>query len=216
SIFVPEIADPAKIQRISELGAELRVGGALYADALKAAEAFAAETGAKQIHAFDQPETLIGQGSVGLELEQQAPGLNTVLVAVGGGGLIGGIAAWFQGRVKIVSVEPETAAALKAAMDAGAPTDVDVSGIAADSLGASRVGRLAFPLCQSFVEETVLVTDDDIKAAQAVLWQSTRLVAEPGGAAALAALISGAYKPGPDERVGVIICGANTRTLPGV
>lgn len=209
-IFVPEISAPAKKKLIQELGAELVVGGARYADALAASEQAASESGAKVLHAYDQPETLLGQGSVGLELEQQAPGLTTLLVAVGGGGLIGGIAAWYQGRLKIVAVEPETAPTLKAAIEAGKPVDVDVSGLAADSLGARRIGQLAFPLCQSFVEEAVTVTDDAIRNAQAVLWQKTRLMAEPGGAAALAALISGAYVPAEDERVGVIICGANT------
>ncbi len=209
-IFVPEISAPAKQQLIREYGAELIVGGAGYADALEASETAASETGAKVVHAYDQSETILGQGSVGLELEQQAPGLTTLLVAVGGGGLIGGIAAWYQGRIKLVSVEPETASTLKAALDANRPVDVDVSGLAADSLGARKIGQLAFPLCQSYVEESVTVTDGAIRNAQAVLWQKTRLIAEPGGVAALAALISGAYVPAENERVGVVICGANT------
>lgn len=166
SIFVPEISAPAKQAAIRATGANLVVGGARYADALAASEEFVVKSGAKPIHAYDQAETLIGQGSVGLELETQCPGLTTLLVAVGGGGLIGGCAAWYQGRIKLVAVEPETSCALHAAMEAGAPTPVDVSGLAADSLGAREIGKLPFALCQTYVEEVVRVTDDAIAAAQ--------------------------------------------------
>jgi len=214
-IFVPNIASKAKVALIERLGATLHIAGDAYADAFEAARAFESDSGAMSLHAYDQPETLVGQGSVGLETEAQAPGLTTLLVAVGGGGLIGGIAGWYQSRIKLIAVEPNTCNTLGAAMDAGEPVDVAVSGLAADSLGARRIGELAFPLCQSFVEDCVKVDDAAIRAAQKRLWDETRVVAEPGGATALAALISGAYAPADDERVGVIICGANTDTFPG-
>jgi len=214
TIFVPSIASPAKTAAITEYGADLNITGEAYADAFRAATTYVNETGAVSVHAYDQPETLVGQGSIALELEAQAPGLTTLLVAVGGGGLIGGISAWFQGRIKLIAVEPETATTLKSAMDAGEPVDVPVSGVAADSLGAKRLGRLAFPLCQSYVEDVVTVRNCDITRAQELLWRKTRVLAEPGGATALAALVSGAYKPQPDERVGVIVCGGNTHEIP--
>lgn len=209
-IFVPTVASPAKIARIREYGAEVVVGGERYADALAASEDWIAGTGAMAVHAYDQEETLLGQGTTGLELEEQAGGLDTVLVAVGGGGFIGGIAAWYAGRARIIGVEPETSRALHAALEAGAPVDVEVSGLAVDSLGARRVGRLMFPVAQAHVERVVLVPDAAIRAAQEALWNRMRLVAEPGGAAALAALVGGAYVPQRDERVGVLICGGNT------
>lgn len=209
-IFVPTVSPKAKVARITDYGAEVVVTGARYADALGAAEAWIAETGALSIHAYDQEETLLGQGTTGLELEAQIPDLDTVLVSVGGGGFIGGIAAWFGGRVKVVGVEPQTSRALHAALEAGAPVDVEVEGIAADSLGARSVGRLMFPIAQAHVDHVVLVQDDDIRQAQQALWSKLRLVAEPGGAAALAAVISGAYRPEPGERLGVLVCGGNT------
>lgn len=209
-IFVPTVSPQAKVQRIKDYGAEVVVGGARYADALAASEAWIAESGALAIHAYDQEETLLGQGTTGLELESQVPDLDTLLVAVGGGGFIGGIAAWYGGRVKIVGVEPGTSRALHAALEAGAPVDVEVEGIAADSLGARSVGRLMFPIAQAHVDRVVLVGDDDIRAAQQALWDKLRLVAEPGGAAALAAVLSGAYRPEPGERLGVLVCGGNT------
>lgn len=210
TIFVPEIASPAKIARIRDCGAELVIRGERYADALEACRAFAAESGALDIHAYDQRETLLGQGSVALELETQAPTLGALLVAVGGGGLIGGITAWTQGRTSVVAVEPEMSCALNAALDAGRPVDVDVGGMAADSLGARRVGDLMFPLAQAFVEDVVLVTDDDIRAAQRLLWEKLRIAAEPGGVTALAALMSGRFTPRDEAPVGVLICGGNT------
>jgi threonine dehydratase len=208
-IFVPEISAPLKIARIRNYGADLVVGGARYADALAASEAWQAESGAMPVHAYDQPETLIGQGGVGLELEEQGPNLDTLLVAVGGGGLIGGIAAWYAGRVKVVAVEPETAPTLNMALKAGKPVDAPAGGIAADSLAPRQVGGLMFPIAQKYVAQSMLVTDDAIRAAQSALWDKLRLVAEPGGAAAFAALLSGAYTPEKDERVGVLVCGGN-------
>jgi threonine dehydratase len=210
TIFVPEIASRAKIERIRQIGADLVIEGARYADALERCNAFTDTTGAMNIHAYDQAETLLGQGTIGLELETQSPNFKTILVAVGGGGLIGGLAAWLQDRAGIVAVEPRTSAALHAAMAAGKPVAVDVAGIAADSLGATQVGRLMFPLAQAFIETVVLVEDDDIRRAQRLLWERLRLVAEPGGATALAALISGAYVPGPDEPICVVVCGGNS------
>lgn len=209
-IFVPTVSSPAKIERIRGYGADLVVGGESYADALAASERWLAETPALPIHAFDQRETLLGQGTVGLELEHQAPGLDTLLVSVGGGGLIGGIAAWYAGRIKIVGVEPETAPTLYNALRAGRPVDVDAGGIAADSLAPRRVGELMFPIAQNYVAEVVLVEDAAIQATQEALWQATRIVAEPGGAAAMAALLSGRYSPPRGERVGVLISGGNT------
>jgi threonine dehydratase len=210
TIFVPRVASPAKLDRIRSYGAELVVGGDLYDDALRASEEFAASSGALPIHAYDQPETLLGQGTVGLEIEADAPDIDTLLVAVGGGGLIGGVAAWYRGRIRIVAVEPELAPTLHDALAAGRPVDAPAGGIAADSLAPRRVGGLMFPIAQHFVERAVLVTDDAIRAAQRALWNALRIVAEPGGAAALAALTSGRYRPAAGEQVAVLLCGANT------
>ena len=212
-IFVPTISSPAKIERIRRYGADLVVGGERYAEALAASEAWSAESGALPVHAFDQPETLLGQGSLGLELTDQAPRLDTVLVAVGGGGLIGGIAAWYAGSVRVVAVEPDGAPTLRNALEAGAPVDAPAGSIAADSLAPRRVGELMFPIARAHVDRVVLVTDDAIRNAQRVLWESMRIVAEPGGAAAFSALHSGAYKPAPDERVGVVVSGGNTAAV---
>jgi len=209
-IFVPTVSSPAKIARIREYGAEVVVGGDRYADALAASEAWIAESGALAVHAYDQRETLLGQATTALELEAQAHELDTVLVAVGGGGFIGGVASWYGGRVKVIGVEPETSCALHAALAAGRPVDVEVSGIAADSLGARSAGELMFPIAQEHVDHVALVPDAAIREAQELLWNRMRLVAEPGGAAALAALVSGAYRPETDERVGVFVCGGNT------
>jgi threonine dehydratase len=212
-IFVPTVSSPAKIARIRDYGAELVVGGERYADALAASERWVAETGALPVHAFDQAETLLGQGSLGLELEEQAPALDTLLVAVGGGGLIGGIAAWYGGRVKLVGVEPEGAPTLHAAFAAGRPVDAPTGSIAADSLAPRRVGELVFPIARRHVSDVVLVSDDAIRAGQEALWQSVRIVAEPGGTAAFAALHSGRYRPKPGERVGVVVSGGNTTAV---
>jgi threonine dehydratase len=213
TIYLPSVTSPAKAERIERYGARLVVGGARYADALAASETFAAETGAMQIHAFDQPETLLGQGSVGLEIEADLPDSDTLLVATGGGGLIGGIAAWFAGRIRIVAVEPEGAPTLFKALAAGRPVDAETEGIAADSLAPKQVGQLMFPLAKAYVERSVLVADDDIRAAQRALWDGLRVVTEPGGAAAMAALLSGKYRPAAGERVAVLLCGANTTAV---
>lgn len=218
TIFVPSVCSPAKIERIRAYGAEVVVGGDLYADALAASEERIAATGALSIHAYDQVETLLGQGTLGLELEEQlhlqGHGIDTLLVAVGGGGLIGGIAASLDGRIKIVAVEPEEAPTLYAALAAGHPVDAPAGGIAADSLAPKRVGKLMFPIAANHVSpEVILVSDDEIMSAQAAMWDRLRIVTEPGGATAFAALLSGKYRPEKDERVAVIVCGANTTAV---
>ncbi|ESX22923.1 threonine/serine dehydratase [Mesorhizobium sp. LSJC264A00] len=210
TIFVPEVSPAAKLQRIRGYGAELIVGGARYAEALTASEAFAEKTGALQIHAFNQEETLVGQGTLGLEIENDLPDIDTLLVAVGGGGLIGGIAAWFAGRIRIIAIEPEGAPTLHHAFEAGHPVDAPAEGVAADSLAPKRVGEMMFPIAEAFVERSILVTDDAIIAAQKALWERVRIIAEPGGAAAFAALLSGRYTPAPGERIAVLVCGSNT------
>ncbi|MCA0003159.1 MULTISPECIES: threonine/serine dehydratase [unclassified Mesorhizobium] len=209
TIFVPEVSPPAKLERIRSYGAELVVGGARYAEALAASERFAEQTGALQVHAFNQEETLIGQGTLGLEIENDLPQIDTLLVAVGGGGLIGGIAAWFAGRIRIVAVEPEGAPTLYRALEAGHPVDAPAEGIAADSLAPKRVGEMMFPIAEAFVERSILVSDDDIVVAQKALWDRVRIISEPGGAAAFGAILSGRYAPAPGERLAVLVCGAN-------
>lgn len=209
TIFVPEVSPQAKLDRIRGYGAELIVGGARYAEALAASESFAEKSGALQIHAFNQEETLVGQGTLGLEIEADLPKLDTLLVAVGGGGLIGGIAAWFSGRIRIIAVEPEAAPTLHRAFAAGRPVDAPAEGVAADSLAPKRVGEMMFPIAEAFVERSILVGDVDIIAAQAALWDRVRIISEPGGAAAFAALLSGRYAPARGERVAVLVCGAN-------
>jgi threonine dehydratase len=212
-IFVPNVASAEKLERIRACGAELVVTGERYADALAASEAWAAQSGAATVHAYDQSETLLGQGTVGLELEQQAADLDTVLVAVGGGGLIGGVSAWYGRRTKVVGVEPTAAPTLTNALRAGRPVDSPAGGIASDSLAPKRVGALMFPIAQSYVNEVLLVEDEAIEVAQETLWKVLRVATEPGGAAAFAALLSRRYRPEPDERVGVILCGANTTAV---
>jgi threonine dehydratase len=213
AIFVPKVTSAAKLDRIRAYGAELVVTGEVYAEALAASEQRVAETGALPVHAYDQVETLLGQGTVGLELEADRPDIDTLLVATGGGGLVGGIAAWYAGRIRVVSVEPEAAPTLHDALKAGEPVDAPAGGIAADSLAPRRVGALMFPIAQRYVAEAVLVTDDAIRDAQRRLWDVLRIAAEPGGAAALAALLSGRYRPAKDERVAVLLCGANTAAV---
>jgi threonine dehydratase len=213
TIFVPAVTSAAKLDLIRSYDAQLVVGGERYADALAASERFVSERGALPIHAFDQPETLLGQGTIGLEIERDLPEFDTLLVAVGGGGLIGGIAAWFRGRKKLVAVEPEGAPTLWNALRAGAPVDSPAEGIAADSLAPKRVGELMFPLARAFVADAILVSDDDIRTAQRLLWETVRVIAEPGGAAAFAGLLSGAYRPNADERVAILVCGANTTAV---
>jgi threonine dehydratase len=209
-IFVPVVSSPSKIERIRSYGAELVVGGERYADALAASEAWAAESGALAIHAFDRKETLLGQGTLALELQEQDPDLDRLLVAVGGGGFIGGVASWYAGEIKIVGVEPEEAPTLTRALAAGKPVDGPAGGVAADSLAPKRVGELVFPIAREFVSEVVLVSDEAIVEAQRALWDKVRIAAEPGGAAAFAALLSGSSVPARSERVGVVVCGGNT------
>jgi threonine dehydratase len=209
-IFVPSVAPRAKVDRIRSQGAELAIVGERYDDALQACLEYVGESGALDVHAFDQRETILGQGSVGLELDEQAPDLDTLLVAVGGGGLIAGIASWFGGRVKVIGVEPRLSPTLSMALDAGTPVDAPTDGVAADSLAPRRVGELVLPIAQAHVAEVILLEDDEILAAQRTLWDVARVVAEPGGAAAAAALLSRRYVPDPDEHVGVLVSGANT------
>jgi threonine dehydratase len=209
-IFVPERTPDIKVERLRRYGARVVLSGASYAEAYAASRQRAAQSGALEVHAYDQPEVVAGQGTLGRELEAQAPDLDTVLVAVGGGGLIAGVAAWYASRVRVVAVEPERCPTLYSAVEAGAPVDVEVSGVAADSLGARCIGRLAFDVAQQHVHSVVLMSDEEIRASQRALWDSLRILAEPGGAAALAGLRSGKYQPAPGERVGVIVCGGNT------
>lgn len=213
TIFVPSVASAAKMEQIRGYGARLEIAGERYNDALLASQRHVEESGALPIHAFEQWETLQGQATVGLEFEEQAPELDRLLVAVGGGGLVGGIAAWYAGRIPVVGVEPEAAPTLTHALAAGEPVDAPAGGLAADSLAPKRVGALMFPIAQRHMAGTVLVSDEAIREAQRALWKVLRIVAEPGGAAALAALLSGALKPGEGETVGVLLCGANTTAV---
>ena len=209
TIFVPSVASPEKMERIRGYGARLEVVGERYAEALAASEKFQAETGAMPVHAYDQIETMLGQGTVALEMEEQAPRMDSFLVAIGGGGLIGGVASWYGNKVRVIGVEPESAPTLTYALRAGKPVDSPAGGIAADSLAPKQVGQLTFPIAQKFVDRVILVTDDEIREAQNVLWQNLRVLAEPGGAAAFAALLAGKYKPRDGEHVGVLVCGGN-------
>jgi threonine dehydratase len=213
TIFVPAICGRAKIDAIRLLGADLRIGGDRYADAWAAAQELAAASGAVQVPAFDQRETILGQGSVGLELSEQVSGLDTVLAPVGGGGLVAGIAAYFAGAVRVIAVEPDGAPTLTCARANGGPADAPTGSIAADVLAPRRVGDQVFPLTQCYVSDVLLVDDQAIRQAQHALWRTTRLIAEPAGAVTIAALITGAYRPEPGERVALVISGANT-TLP--
>jgi threonine dehydratase len=208
-IYVPEIAGPAKIALIRDQGADLVVVPGAYANALELAKDYEAETGAMQIHAYDAPETVTGQGTAMMEWEEQGLEADTVLIAVGGGGLVGGALAWLNGRRKVVAVEPELAPTLNKALAHGVENEVDVSGVAANSLGARTIGQICYGLAQTVGVQSVLVSDDAITAAQHTLWRRARLLVEPAGATALAALLSGAYTPEPDERVAVLLCGGN-------
>jgi threonine dehydratase len=209
-IFVPSATPAAKVARIAGYGAQVVQTGETYAEALTASRIRQAETGALEIHAYDHADVLAGQGTVGREFEQDAPGLTHILVASGGGGLIGGVAAWYAGSAEVISVEPEGCPSLHDALRAGQPVSAPVGGLAADSLGARQVGALMFPIAQRFVSQAVLVPDDAILSAQRLLWERFRLVAEPGGATAVAALLSARFRPPADARVGVVVCGANT------
>ena len=213
TIFVPSVASPAKVDRIRGYGAELIIAGDRYAESLEASEAWTKESGALPIHAYEGDETLLGQGTLGFELEEQDPKLDSLLVAVGGGGLIGGVAAWYQNRVKVIAVEPTEAPTLHLALQAGKPVDSPAGGIAADSLAPRQVGQQMFPIAQRYVQSSLLVTDEEIIEAQKRLWEATRIIAEPGGATAFAGLLSGRYKPERGERVGIIVCGGNTEKV---
>ena len=217
TIFVFDYTAPAKAERIRSYGAEVRPVEGGFEALMVAAREFAEKTGAMSVHAYDAPPTLAGQGTVALEfLEQARP--DTMLVAVGGGGLIGGMAAYTEDRAKIVAVEPEKAPTLRMALDAGRPVPAPAGGIAADSLGPGQIGALMFPIAQSHVDASLLVAEEAIHEAWRLLWDRFRLAVEPGGAVALAALISGAYRPEPGEKLGVLLCGANTDAVrfPGV
>jgi threonine dehydratase len=209
-IFVPTVSAPAKIERIRGLGADLVVTGERYADALAAAQEFERSSGAMSMHAFDQRETILGQGTLGLELADQAAGVDTVLVPVGGGGLIAGVASWFAGAVRVIGVEPEGAPTLSYARAAGRPADAPAGSVAVDALAPRRVGELVFPITEAYVDDVVLVDDASILAAQRSLWQAFRVAAEPAASVGIAALLAGVYKPAPGEHVAVVISGANT------
>jgi threonine dehydratase len=209
-IFVPSGTPAAKVARIASYGAQVVQIGESYAEALTASRIRQAETAALEVHAYDHADVLAGQGTVGREFEQDAPELTHILVAAGGGGLIGGVAAWYAGSAQVISVEPEGCPSLHDALRAGQPVGAPVGGLAADSLGARQVGALMFPIAQRFVSQAVLVPDDAIVAAQRLLWDQFRLVAEPGGATAAAALLCGRFVPPAGARVGVVVCGANT------
>jgi threonine dehydratase len=208
-IFVPSTSPAAKIDRVRAQGADVRVVQGYYDDASAAARTHADDTGACWMHPYDQLEVVAGQGTIAIEIADQVPAVDTVLVAVGGGGLIAGIASWFRGDVRVVGVEPWNSSCMHAALD-GRPVDTEVGGVAADSLGPRRVGEIAFKVAQRYVDGVVLVSDDAIRQAQTAIWQQIQLIAEPGGAAVLAALTSGAYRPEPRERVVLLLCGANT------
>jgi threonine dehydratase len=210
TIFVPSVASKTKLDRIRSYGAELVITGDRYAESLEASETWTRQSGAMPIHAYEGDQTLLGQGTLGLELEEQDPTLDSLLVAVGGGGLIGGVASWYQDRLKLISVEPTEAPTLNLALNAGRPVDSPAGGIAADSLAPRQVGQQMFPIAQKFVNSSILVSDEEIIAAQKRLWETLRVAAEPGGAAAFAGLLSGRYEPEFGERVGVIVCGGNT------
>lgn len=209
-IFVPETSPPVKARRIRDQGAHVRIVPGYYDEALEASRQRASETGAVELHAFDQREVVAGQGTLAAELAEQVPDAETVLVAVGGGGLIAGVAAWYSGDARVIGIEPERCPTMTEALRAGGPVQVDVGGYAADSLGARRAGVIAHGICSRHVDRVVVVPDHAIRRAQEVLWEGVRVLAEPGGAAALAGLLSGAYRPEPGERVVVLACGANT------
>lgn len=213
TIFVPSVASQAKLDRIRGYGANLIIAGDRYAESLEASEAWTVQSGALPIHAYEGDETLLGQGTLGMELEEQDAKLDSLLVAVGGGGLIGGVAAWYQNNLKVIAVEPTEAPTLQRALSAGRPVDSPAGGIAADSLAPRQVGQQMFPIAQRYVRSSLLVTDDEILDAQKKLWEATRIIAEPGGATAFAGLLSGRYKPERGERVGVVVCGGNTEKV---
>ncbi len=208
-IFVPATSPAMKIERIRSYGATVHVVDGFYADAYAACEERAFDTGAVFMHPYDQPAVVAGQGTIAAELDDQAPAVRTVVVAVGGGGLIAGIAAWYAGDAKVIGVEPDRCPTLSSALRAGEPVDVEVGGIAADALGAGRVGTIGLDIAKRFVDDVVTVRDDEIMRARRALWDACRVATEPGAAATLAALQTGRYRPGPEERVCLVLCGAN-------
>lgn len=212
TIFVPSTSPPEKIGRISDFGAEVRVIPGYYGEALEASRRWATESGALEAHAFDQPEVVAGQGTCGLEIMEQVPDVDSVLVAVGGGGLIGGIASWIRGEARVIGVEPESCPAFRAARLAGEPVEVEVGGVAASSLGASKLGEEAW-LANQWIDASLLVSDEEIIDAQSWLWETCRVLAEPGACTAIAALSTGRYAPKPGEQVVAVISGANTAAL---
>jgi threonine dehydratase len=212
-VYVPHLSSPAKIARIRDHGADLVLVDGAYSEALAASEEWVAGSGALPIHAFDQAETMLGAGTLGLELSEQAPDMPCVLASVGGGGLLGGIAAWYGGRTRVIGAEPEGAPTLTEALRAGRPVDAEVGSIAVDSLAPRRIGELTFAILNHYAAEAVLVDDDAIRQTQDLLWERLRLVAEPGGCAALAALVSGRYQPTAGEPLAVVISGANTTAV---
>jgi threonine dehydratase len=208
-IYVPSLATELKRKMLTDLGAKIVVAGNTYVEALAASEVRAAESGALNVHAFDHAATVAGQGTVAMELDAQLPDIDTVLISVGGGGFIGGIATWFSRRIKVVSVEPMQCPTLNRALQARVPVDVETGGIAADSLGCRRIGDVPFSVLLPAVSDSVLVSDEQIRDAQMVLWEKFRIASEPGGATAFAALVSGAYVRSPGEKIAVVICGGN-------
>ena len=209
-VFVPTVSSPAKQAKLRELGARVVVTGAVYAEALEACLARQQETGALLTHAYDQPEVVTGAGTLAQEIEEQGGGVpDSVLVSVGGGGLIAGVASWFEDRARVIALEPELAPTLHRARAAGEPVDVAVSGVAADSLGAKRIGRLAWDITQRHVKESLLLPDEAIRAAQLELWRDFKLAVEPAAALPLAALRTGQVRPASTDRVVLVVCGAN-------
>ncbi len=212
-IFVPTVSSAAKVSRIRGYGADLVVAGATYSDALALSERWAADSGALRVHAFDQVETMLGAGTLALELIRQAPGATTVLAGIGGGGLLSGIAGAYAGRARLVGAEPDGAPTMTEALKAGRPVDAVTGSVAVDSLAPRRVGALTFSMISHHAERVVLVSDEAIARAQQLLWDRLRVVAEPGACAALAALLAGRYETGPDEHVALVVSGANTTAV---
>jgi threonine dehydratase len=209
-IFVPSTSPAMKIEKIRAYGATVHVIDGFYAEAYAACEERAFDTGAAFMHPYDQPAVVAGQGTLAAELSRQAPALDTVIVAVGGGGLIAGVAAWYATDTRVIGVEPQRCPTLSRALASGEAVDVEVGGVAADALGAQRAGLIALGIAARFVPQVVLVSDDDIMRARRLLWEGSRIVVEPGAAATLAALLGGAYEPRPGERIGLVLCGGNT------
>ena len=215
TIVMPQTTPRIKVQAVIDLGGEVVLHGDEYDQAYDHALAIARERQLTFVHPFDDPDVIAGQGTIGMEILQQQPGdtIDAIFIAVGGGGLIAGIAAWYAGRVKVVGIEPLASPTLTKALEAGHPVDAEAGGLAADSLAPRRVGEKVFPIVAKYARRTVLVSDDAIANAQAQLWRGLRIVAEPGGAAAFSAILSGAYKPAPGERVAIVISGGNTAAV---